>query len=242
MAYSREEFLICLLARMLSGVKSVATGASSPIPGAAALLAQKRAGGHMTTMILGSNRHGPFNDGGPELFDRAGQGRIEVFFVGGGQIDGSGNVNLVGTGPYPKSEARFPGNFGIPYLYSLVPQVILFREEHSRRVLVPRVDFVTAAGTGPDGVRRNGGPTALVTSRAVFHFDRDRQAFRLLSRHPGVSRSDIEENTGFEFLSDNTVEETAPPETDSLALLRGPVREQIAEIYPEFAGTRLVAI
>lgn len=239
MGYNRDEFLICLLAGMLTDVKSVATGASSPIPGAAALLAQSLSGGRMTAMILGSNRHGPFNDGGPELFDRAAQGRIDVFFVGGGQIDGCGNVNLVGTGPYPQSTARFPGNFGIPYLYSLVPRVILFREEHSKRVLVPEVDFVTAKGTGPEGVRRRGGPYALVTGKAIFLFDRDRMAFRLHTRHPGTGLSDIEDNTGFDYLRNASVGETASPSPEALSLLRGSVRNQIAEIYPEFAATRL---
>ncbi|MBT5049694.1 MAG: CoA synthetase [Rhodospirillaceae bacterium] len=239
MKCSPDEFLICLLARMLTGVKSVATGASSPIPGAAALLAQEQSGGRMTAMILGSDNHGPFNDGGPELFDRAAQGRIEVFFVGGGQIDGGGNVNLVGTGPYPRATARFPGSFGIPYLYSLVPRIILFREEHSKRVLVPKVDFVTAAGTGPEGVHRTGGPYALVTGRAVFLFDRDQRSFRLNSHHPKTSLSLIEENTGFDYLVDGDVQETPGPADDSLSLLRGTVRDQIAEIYPEFAATRL---
>lgn len=239
MECSRDEFLICLLARMLTGVKSVATGASSPIPGAAALLAQELSDGCLTAMILGSNRHGPFNDGGPELFDRAAQGRIEVFFVGGGQIDGGGNVNLVGTGPYPQSAARFPGSFGIPYLYSLVPRVILFREEHSKRVLVPKVDFITATGAGPDGVVRPGGPWALVTGRAVFLFDRDRQSFRLDTRHPGTSPADIEKNTGFDYLAETPVGETPYPAAETLSLLRGTVRDQIAEIYPEFTATRL---
>jgi len=87
--YSREEFLICHLADLLAGVRSVATGAASPIPAAAALLASLKSNGKTTPMILGSNNYGPFNDGGPELFDRAAQGRIDVFFMGGGQIDGS---------------------------------------------------------------------------------------------------------------------------------------------------------
>lgn len=236
---SRDEFLICLLARMLTGMKSVATGASSPIPGAAALLAQALSGGRLQAMILGSNRHGPFNDGGPELFDRAAQGRIDVFFVGGGQIDGGGDVNLVGTGPYPHSTARFPGSFGIPYLYSLIPRIILFREEHSKRVLVPKVDFITARGAGPDGVQRIGGPHALVTGRAVFLYEKTRQKFRLQNRHLGSSLSDIEQNTGFEYLVDGAVSETAHPTKEVLSLLNGLVRDQIADIYPEFAATRL---
>ncbi len=33
-------------------------------------------------------------DGGRELFDEAAQGRLDAFFLGGGQIDGDGNLNL----------------------------------------------------------------------------------------------------------------------------------------------------
>ena len=40
MEFNREELLICALARMLTDCRSVAAGNSSPIPGAAALLAE----------------------------------------------------------------------------------------------------------------------------------------------------------------------------------------------------------
>lgn len=234
-SYNREEFLICLLAGMLDGARSVATGAASPIPVAAALLASLKSGGGTTAMILGSSRYGPFNDGGPELFDRAAQGRIDVFFMGGGQIDGSGNINLVGTGGYPRSATRFPGSFGTPYLYSLVPRVILFREEHSKRVLVPRVDFVTAAGSGPAGVYRPGGPSALVTDRALFTFDRSARQFILQSTHPGHSLADIKDHTGFDFDVAPRLGTTPAPSPADLDLLRGDVRTRLEDIYPEFA-------
>ncbi len=116
MDYSPEEFLICAIARLLAGSRNVATGNSSPIPGSAALLAEAVSGGSTRAMILGSDRHNPFSDGGPELFDRAGQGRIDVFFLGGGEIDGEANINLGGTGDYPGSDMRFPGSFGSAYL------------------------------------------------------------------------------------------------------------------------------
>jgi glutaconate CoA-transferase subunit B len=231
---SREEFLICLLARMTDGARSVAVGAGSPVPAAAALLAQALSDGRTTAMILGSSRHGPFNDGGPELFDRAAQGRIEVFLMGGGQIDGAGNINLVGTGPYPRSTARFPGSFGTPYLYFLVPRVILFREEHSRRVLVPRAAFVSAPGTSPEELHRPGGPDALVTGRSVFRFDRNDRAFRLESLHPGHSVAEVRDNTGFDFAVSPEVVETPVPDDEVLNVLRGTVRDQLAEIYPAF--------
>ena len=234
--HSQEEFLICLLANLLVGVRSVATGAASPVPVAAALLASLKSSGKTTAMILGSNLHGPFNDGGPELFDRAAQGRIDVFFMGGGQIDGKGNINLVGTGDYPRSKMRFPGSFGTPYLYSLIPRVVLFREEHSKRVLVPKVDFISAIGSGPKGIYRPGGPYALVTDRAYFLYNRDAQRFSLISTHPGHTLVEIEENTGFAFDVSPSLGETLTPTPNDLNLLRGDVSAQLRDIYPEFTS------
>src|SRR5262249_9746363 len=95
---SHDELLICTIARMLEGLGHVAVGASSPIPGAAALLARARSGGRLRLSLLGSEDHNFFTDGGRELFDCAAQGRIDAFFLGGGQIDGEANVNLVGIG------------------------------------------------------------------------------------------------------------------------------------------------
>tara|TARA_R110000787_G_scaffold28283_34_gene77338 strand:+ start:565 stop:1305 length:741 start_codon:yes stop_codon:yes gene_type:complete len=236
---SATEFLICLLARTIGDARSVAAGAASPIPGAASLLAQALSGGKTQAMILGSSRHGPFNDGGPELFDRAAQGRIDVFFLGGGQIDGSANINLVGTGDYPKSTLRFPGSFGAPYLYFLIPRVILFREEHSARVLVPKVDFISAPGLSETTIHRPGGPSALITGIAAFDFDRKKGRFRLVSTHPGHTVEDVRSQTGFAFDVAEDVGTTAAPDPRFLELLRGPVREQIEEIYPAFVADRL---
>ena len=44
-----------------------------------------------------------------------GQGRIDVFFLSGGQIDGDGNINLVSIGDYEHPKVRFPGSFGSSY-------------------------------------------------------------------------------------------------------------------------------
>ena len=236
MDWRPEELLIEVLAGMLAGLRHVAVGAASPIPGAAALLACERSGGKLRVSVLGSERHNPFTDGSRELFDCAAQGRIDAFFLGGGQIDGAANINLVGVGGYPRSEVRWPGSFGSAYLYFLVPRVILFREEHSRRVLVPKVEFVSAPGTSPPGVYRPGGPYALVTGRAVFRFEPARARFLLQSVHPGQTLEDVLENTGFEVDLPADVAETAAPTPATLALIRGPVGRALALTYPRFAG------
>jgi glutaconate CoA-transferase, subunit B len=234
-----EELLIDVLAGMLEGLGHVAVGAASPIPGAAALLARVRAGGRLRISVLGSERHNPFTDGNVELFDCAAQGRIDAFFLGGGQIDGAANVNLVGIGGYPQSRVRWPGSFGAAYMYFVVPRVILFREEHTPRVLVPKVEFVSAPGMSSAPVYRPGGPHALVTGRCVFAFEQARGRFRLHSVHPGHAVEEVVANTGFAFDLPAAVPETPAPSPATLALIRGPVGAAIAETYPRFAAEAL---
>lgn len=234
-----RERLIATIARLLEGVRHVAVGASSPIPAAAAMLvrATREAAGEETVRlsILGSVEHNFFTNGSVELFDCAGQGRIDAFFLGGGQIDGGANINLVGVGGYPRSKVRWPGSFGSSYLYFVVPRVILFREEHSPRVLVEKVDFISAPGTSPAGVYRSGGPHALVTSLALFSFDREKGRFRLESTHAGQSVEEIRAVTGFDFDAAATVPATPDPDAAALRHLRGRVLDELEETYPHFA-------
>jgi glutaconate CoA-transferase subunit B len=232
---STPEIMIAAIARMLSGLGHIAVGAASPIPGSAALLTRALSQGATRVSLLGSREHNPFTDGGKELFDCAAQGRIDAFFLSGGQIDGAGNINLVGLGPYPEAKVRFPGSFGSAYLYHLVPRVILFREEHSPRTLVETVDFISAAGSSPAGVYRPGGPYALVTGLCVFRFQRQTGRFRLDSVHPGVTAEAVRAATGFAYDSPDQVPETAPLEGEPLALLRRKVAHEVAETYPGFA-------
>ena len=236
-----EELLADVICRLIGDVRHVAVGAASPIPATAALLVRERANLHHLrrpyVSLLGSREHTFFTDGARELFDCAGQGRIDVFFLSGGQIDGQGNINLVSVGDYDHPKARFPGSFGSAYLYYVVPKVILFRVEHSRRALVPKVDFISAPGGSADNVFRPGGPIALVTDRCLFDFDRSRRRFRLASVHPGHSVAEVIANTGFDFDRPADVPATPAPSAETLRLLRTVVAPMLAEVYPQFAKT-----
>ena len=218
--YAKEELLACVIARLLDGARHAAIGASSPIPASGAFLHQQK---DATFRVSLQQRRAanPFTEGSRELFDLAGQGRIDVFFLGGAQIDGEGAINLVRAGG-----KRFPGSFGSAYMYPVVPRTILFREEHSRRTLVPRVEFVSARGT----------PAALLTGKALFSWLSDQRRFRLESVHPGSSMEDVKKNTGFDYDAPQHAPQTPEPDKDELALLRGPVASEIAMNYPEFAG------
>lgn len=231
-----EELLADVIAGLIGDARHVAVGNASPIPAAAALLARERGNGLPYVSLLQSRKHNFFTDGGRELFDCAAQGRVDVFFLSGGQIDGAGNVNLVSIGDRESPKVRFPGSFGSAHLYFVVPKVILFRTEHSRRTLVPQVDFISAPGVSPANVYRHGGPIALVTNRCFFGFDRARACFRLNSVHPGHTVGEVIANTGFEFEQPDAVPVTPLPSAETLRLLREVVAPQLAEIYPQFTA------
>ena len=228
--HAKEELLACVIARLIARwpdeARHVAVGAASPIPAAGALLLkQKRP--ELRLSFLHKRKGNPFTEGSRELFDLAGQGRIDVFFLGGAQIDGEANINLVRAG-----DSRFPGSFGSAFLYFTAKRVILFREEHSPRVLVKKVDFVSAPGWSPPEVERPGGPVALLTGKALFSWQKDRRRFRLEGLHDG---QDVRAHTGFDYDCTDPVPRTPPPSAEELALLRGPVAKEMADNYPEFA-------
>lgn len=231
-----EERLIYTICGLLEGIEHIATGMASPIPAGAALLRRELSGVAVRVSVLASRRLHAFTDGGSEIFDLAAQGRIGAFFLSGGQIDGQGNVNLVGVGEYPRMDVRWSGSFGSSFLYYLIPKVILFRLEHTVRTLVERVDFVSAPGSSDPDLYRPGGPYALITNRCLFMYDQTKRCFRLASLHPGESIESVTENTGFEFDRPDIVSTTTAPPADVLRLIRTKVAALLQDPYPKFAA------
>jgi glutaconate CoA-transferase subunit B len=212
--YAKEELLACVISRLLAGARHAAVGASSPIPATGCFL-RKNLDPSFRVSLQQRRASNPFTEGSRELFDLAGQGRIDTFFLGGAQIDGEGAINLV------RAEGRrFPGSFGSAHMYAVIPNTILFREEHSLRTLVPKVEFASARGT----------PKALLTGKALFSWSGT--GFRLESTH---EQEDVRAVTGFEFDSPAEIPLTPPPSDQELNLLRGPVAKSIAADYPDFA-------
>ena len=238
MKFKPEELLISVAASLLNNpeIKHVAVGAASPIPGAAALLAKEYRPDDLDVTIIHGTANNMFTDGGRELFDCAGQGRIHAFFLGGVQIDGQANINLVGTGEYPNFKRRFPGSFGSAFMYFTVPNVILFRPEHSRRIFVKKVDFISAPGVSDVGILRKGGPKALITDLCLMSFNLALSRFKLETVHPGHSVEEVLDNTGFDIDIPDIVPITNAPSKDQLSRLRSEIAPEIAKTYPNFAA------
>ena len=233
-----EERIAVALAKLILDpsappARHIAVGAASPMPAAACWLVKKQSN-PVRLSLLHKRSGNPFTEGTRELFDLTGQGRIDLFFLGGGQIDGSANLNLVGTGEWPGMGVRFPGSFGSAFMYFMTPRTILFREEHTPRVFVEKVDNISAPGVSPPGVFRRGTAQALVTGRCVFRFHPDRARFSLESVHPGETAESVRDATGFAFDVTGDVPFTPDPTAEELALLRGPICDEMMETYPEF--------
>jgi glutaconate CoA-transferase subunit B len=235
--FAPEELLATTIARLIRAVptRHIAVGAASPIPAAACWLCVKQ-GDPIRLSLLHKRSGNPFTEGSRELFDLTGQGRVDLFFLGGGEIDGQANLNLIGTGEWPGKAVRFPGSFGSAFMYYMAGRTILFREEHSPRVLVERVAHISAPGVSEPRVFRRGHAQALVTGRCVFRFHPERARFSLASVHPGESVESVRAMTGFAFDLEGEAPQTPAPTEAELALLRGPVCDEMLETYPEFCA------
>ena len=120
-------------------------------------------------------------------------------------------------------------------MYFVIPQIILFREEHSPRTLVDKVDFISAPGHSEENIHRPGGPKFLLTNRALFKFNKQKKRFCLLKIHNKESLENVINLTGFKFDVDNKVTNMTFPNKTRIDILRNKISYMVSEFYPEFA-------
>jgi glutaconate CoA-transferase, subunit B len=240
MEYSEAELMAVLLSREVRDGEISACGALSQIPAAGLLLAQALHAPNAELLILNSV-FSPFRTTRQFHF-LAQRGEMGLFFVSGVQIDRHGNYNLHQLGPdLDRPQVRFPGGYGGGMIYYAARRTVIFRTEHTRRSLVERVDFVSAAGDTPPDVLRLGHPSKVVTTMASFRFERDAGVLRLDSIHPGYALDEIRENTGFDLGVSGPVPTTPAPTADELNVLRHVIRGKMIDTgtYAEWARKSL---
>jgi glutaconate CoA-transferase subunit B len=162
----------------------------------------------------------------PEMFAYWLQGgRIGVGFLGAAQIDRHGNLNSTVIGPYETPKVRLPGGGGAPEIAISCGEIFIIMNQ-SKRTFAGSLDFITSLGHGTGGKHREQlgvktkGPTKLVTDLAVFEPDAETKEMTIVSIHPGVTREQIQENTGWQVRYAAKVAETAPPTAKELDVLR----------------------
>jgi len=237
--YSPEELMAVIISREARNQETIGVGAASPIPAAGSILAEQLHAPQATIIILGSEEYYPFPAGSSELHFLAQRGELDLFFLSGIQIDRRGNINLHVVGDYKAPSLRLPGAYGSAMLYYMAHRVILFRTEHTRRTFVEKVDFITAAGLTPQNVYREGGPTLMVTPKAMLAWDKEAGEWALTAILPGSSVADVQENTGFPLRMASPLAPALRPTDRELRILRTIVREKLLRIYPEFAEKKI---
>ena len=238
--YTPEELMAVTIAREVRDGETVGVGAVSPIPAAGCILAEQLHAAHITLIILDCEEYYPFPAGSSELHFLAQRGELDLFFLSGIQIDRRGNFNLHVIGDYTSPTVRMAGAYGSAMLYYMAHRVILFRNQHTKRVFVEKVDFVTGAGVTPENIYREGGPALVVTPKAVLGWDKTVGGWSLDRFQPGSSMEDVRENTGFDLRVSPTVSLNQPPTTEELRVLRMVVKEKLARSYPDFVRDKIL--
>jgi glutaconate CoA-transferase subunit B len=245
MEYNEAELLAVLLSREVRDNEISACGALSQIPAAGLLLAQALHAPNAELIILNSVFN-PFRTS-KQFHFLAQRGELGLFFVSGIQIDRHGNYNLHQLSPDRENPgARFPGGYGGGMIYYCARRTVVFRTEHTRRSLVEKVDYISAAGSSPEDVIRLGNPTKVVTPKANFRFAKEQGVLHLDTIHPPWTLEDIQANTGFDLAASGPVEDrpTPAPTADELQTLRQVIRRKMIDTgtYAEWAKKSLAAV
>jgi glutaconate CoA-transferase subunit B len=162
----------------------------------------------------------------PEMFRYWLQGgRVTTGFLGGAQIDKFANLNTTVVGPYDKPKVRLPGGGGAPEIATNCRRIFITMS-HSKRAFVEKLDFVTSLGHGKGGDDRakhgvtTEGPTKVITDLSVLEPDPKTKELTVVSLHPGVTRDQLIDATGWKIKFADEVGETPAPTQKELMVLR----------------------
>lgn len=194
------------------------------------LVREAPAGGMIYTMGDPPNQQGAvWATGLLQVMGQLQQGRVDVGFIGGAEVDRFGNINTSYIGDPAHPTVKLPGSGGAADIAATAKRLAVI-VPHDPRRLVKRVGFVTSpgwldggearerAGLALDGVA--GGTAAVITDCAILRpFGPDHE-LHLASIHPGVDIRDLPAKTGWDMALHPGLTETDPPTADELAALR----------------------
>ncbi len=153
------------------------------------------------------------------------QGRADLGFIGGAEVDRYGNLNTSRIGDWNTPTVKLPGSGGGADIASLAKRLAVILA-HDRRRFRERVDFITSPGYGEGGDWRarvglpRGGPGAVITTLGVLGFDPETGEALLRSYHPFTTVEHIQANTGWPLRLAPDLAPTPEPTPDELRIIR----------------------
>ncbi len=238
--YSIQELMIIAAAREIADGELVFVGMRLPIAayGVARLTHAPNAVG---LFECGIARYAPANDmlytmGDPPnqlnaawtaglvpVMSQLQRGRVDAGFIGGAEIDRFGNVNTSYIGEHTNPSVKLPGSGGAADIASMSKRLLVIMN-HEKKRLVEKVDYVTSPGYLDGGDSRaeaglQGGPSAIITDRAILRPHGADNEMHLASLHAGHSVDEVRENTGWDLKVLPEMIETKSPTHEEMAAL-----------------------
>src|SRR3989442_1462805 len=128
-------------------------------------------------------------------------GRIDVGFLGGAQVDRYGNINTTVIGPYERPRVRLPGSGGAAEIAIHARRTVVV-SKLSPRAFPEQVDFVTSPGHRSGGVRRDelgmpgAGPVRVITDKAILAADAVAGELILSALYPRATAAGVQASVG----------------------------------------------
>ncbi|MDP1860291.1 MAG: CoA-transferase [Gemmatimonadaceae bacterium] len=152
-------------------------------------------------------------------------GRIEVGFLGGAQVDRWGNINTTVIGEYARPTVRLPGSGGAAEI-AIHARRTLIISRLSPRAFPEHVDFITSPGhRARGGTRRElgmpgAGPTRVITDKGILAANAESGELELAALYPGTTVEQVRGAVGWELSVRSELFEVIPPGDEELRLLR----------------------
>jgi glutaconate CoA-transferase subunit A len=232
-APTREEIMVCALARTVRDGAVASVGSASPLPTVAYLLAKLLWAPDLTIMSFNGGlvdvgwrpmtltyaelldfHSAATHAGGDETYHWYYQrGRVTHEVVGTAQLDRHGATNNIAVRKPNGTNVRLPGQGGMADVANLHAQFLLYLPRQSRRNTVERVDVRSAA-------RVRAGSMAVLTDLGWFERDEASATLVLTQLHPGVELDEVRERTGWPLEVADDLRRTPVPGDEELVALR----------------------
>ncbi len=136
-------------------------------------------------------------------------GKIQIGFLGGAQVDKRGNINTTAVGPYAAPKVRLPGSGGASEIAAHAQKVLIVTKL-DKRAFPERVDFVTSNGKRVKKV---------ITNMGILEPDASGELV-LTAVYPNVTHEAVQENVGWTLKRASVMKPIALPMKHEIDLLR----------------------
>ena len=136
-------------------------------------------------------------------------GKIQVGFLGGAQVDKMGNINTTAVGSYAAPKVRLPGSGGACEI-AIHAQRVLVITKLDKRAFPEKVDFITSTGKR---VKK------IITNMCILEPDETGEMV-LTSLYPGVTFAQVQENVGWKLKQKPALAPVDLPHQNEIDLLR----------------------